>query len=158
MYAKILVPFDGSAASIKGLEEAIKLAKAFQAKVKVVHVVNELLSDYTLAPSVYYEQVIEAEREAGNKRLASARAYARDRDFEVEAELIETIGARASTIIVEAAKLWEADLIVMGTHGRRGLQRLALGSDAELVLRSAPVPVLMVRDRSTASQGGMDNA
>lgn len=146
MYAKILVPIDGSAASMKGLKEAIKLAKVLQAQVKLVHIVNELLADYTLAPSMYYEKVIEGEREAGRKTLSNATAYARDCDFEVEAELIETIGARASTIIVEAAKKWGADLIVMGTHGRRGLQRLALGSDAELVLRSASVPVLMVRD------------
>lgn len=148
MYARILVPVDGSATSTQGLNEAIKLAKALKAQVKVIHVVNELLADYTLAPSVYYEKVIEAERETGNKTLAVARDYARSLDFNVEAELIETIGARASTIIVEAAKLWRADLIVMGTHGRRGLQRLALGSDAELVLRSAPVPVLMVRDNA----------
>jgi nucleotide-binding universal stress UspA family protein len=146
MYARILVPFDGSATSMQGLTEAIKLAKALRAEVKVVHVVNELLADYTLAPSVYYEKVIEAERETGKKTLARARDHARELDFEIEVELIETIGARASTIIVEAAKMWRADLIVMGTHGRRGLQRLALGSDAELVLRSAPVPVLMVRD------------
>jgi nucleotide-binding universal stress UspA family protein len=146
MYARILVPVDGSATSMQGLTEAIELAKALRAQVKVIHVVNELLADYTLAPSVCYEKVIEAEREAGKKTLAGARDYARNLDFEVELELIETIGARASTIIVEAAKLWQADLIVMGTHGRRGLQRLALGSDAELVLRAAPVPVLMVRD------------
>jgi nucleotide-binding universal stress UspA family protein len=146
MYTKILVPIDGSAASVKGLTEAIKLAKAVNAKVKLVHVVNELLADYTLAPSMYYEKIIAAEREAGRATLANAQAYARSLDFEVEVELIETIGARASTIIVEAAKQSGADLIVMGTHGRRGLQRLALGSDAELVLRSAPVPVLMVRD------------
>lgn len=146
MYARILVPVDGSATSTKGLDEAIGLARALKAQVKVVHVVNELLADYTLAPSVYYEKVIDAERENGKKTLAAARARAHELDFEVEVELIETIGARASTIIVEAAKLWRADLIVMGTHGRRGLQRLALGSDAELVLRSAPVPVLMVRE------------
>jgi nucleotide-binding universal stress UspA family protein len=48
-------------------------------------------------------------------------------------------------LIVEKAKEWPADLIVMGTHGRRGLSRLVLGSDAEWVLRSTPVPVLMVR-------------
>jgi nucleotide-binding universal stress UspA family protein len=146
MYTKILVPIDGSATAVKGLNEAIKLAKALQAKVKLVHVVNELLADYTLAPSVYYDKIIEAEREAGKATLANAQAYARSLNFEVEVELIETIGARASTIIVEAAKKSGADLIVMGTHGRRGLQRLALGSDAELVLRSAHVPVLMVRD------------
>jgi nucleotide-binding universal stress UspA family protein len=145
MYAKILVPVDGSATAMKGLKEAIQLARAVQAKVKLVHIVNELLADYTLAPSVYYEKVIEGEREAGRQTLSKAQAYAHDLDFDVEVELIETIGARASTIIVEAAKQWGADLIVLGTHGRRGLQRLALGSDAEQVLRIAPVPVLMVR-------------
>jgi nucleotide-binding universal stress UspA family protein len=146
MYTKILVPIDGSATAVKGLTEAVNLAKALQAKVKLIHVINELLGDYTLAPSVYYEKIIDAERQAGRATLANAQAYARSLDFDVEVELIETIGARASTIIVEAAKQSGADLIVMGTHGRRGLQRLALGSDAELVLRSSPVPVLMVRD------------
>jgi len=148
MYTRILVPVDGSATSRRGLSEALGLAKALRAKVRVVHVINELLTDHTLAPSVYYEKVIEAERAAGRKILADAQAFAHDcdRDAEVEAELLETIGARASTMIVEAARRWEADLIVMGTHGRRGLQRLALGSDAEQVLRSAPIPVLMVRD------------
>jgi nucleotide-binding universal stress UspA family protein len=146
MYTKILVPIDGSATAVKGLTEAIKLAKALEAKVKLIHVVNELLGDYALAPSVYYEKIIDAERQAGRAILANAQAYARSLDFDVEVELIETIGARASSVIVEAAKQSGADLIVMGTHGRRGLQRLALGSDAELVLRSAPVPVLMIRD------------
>lgn len=147
MYQRILVPTDGSAASLAGLQEAIKLAKALRANVKVVHVINELLADYTLAPSVCYEQVVAGEREAGKKVLAGARDFARkvDAEVEVELELIETIGARASALIVEAAKQWRAQLIVMGTHGRHGLQRLALGSDAELVLRTAPVPVLMVR-------------
>jgi nucleotide-binding universal stress UspA family protein len=47
-----------------------------------------------------------------------------------------------------AARQWRADLIVMGTHGRRGMSRLAMGSDAELVVRSTPVPVLLVRERT----------
>jgi nucleotide-binding universal stress UspA family protein len=146
MYARILVPIDGSATSMRGLTEAIKLATALQARVRVVHVINELLADYTLAPSVYYEKVIEAEREVGKKTLANAQAHARELGYDVEVELLETIGARASTMIIEAAKRWDAEIIVMGTHGRRGLRRLAIGSDAEMVLRSAPVPVLMVRD------------
>jgi nucleotide-binding universal stress UspA family protein len=146
MYARILVPIDGSATSMRGLTEAIKLATALLARVRVVHVINELLADYTLAPSVYYEKVIEAEREVGKKTLANAQAHARELGYDVEVELLETIGARASTMIIEAAKRWDAEIIVMGTHGRRGLRRLAIGSDAEMVLRSAPVPVLMVRD------------
>ena len=145
MYSKILVPVDGSPTALRGLTEACGLAKALRSKIKLVHVVNELVTDYTLAPSVYYEQVIQAVRDTGQKALAQARAHARQLDVEVESELIETIGVRASASIVEAATQWNADLVVMGTHGRRGLQRLALGSDAELVLRTSPVPVLMVR-------------
>lgn len=145
MYSKILVPVDGSPTALQGLTEACGLAKALRSKIKLVHVVNELVTDYTLAPSVYYERVIQAVREAGHKALADAREHASKLDVEVDSELLETIGVRASTSIVEAAKQWNADLIVMGTHGRRGLQRLALGSDAEMVLRTAPVPVLMVR-------------
>jgi nucleotide-binding universal stress UspA family protein len=57
----------------------------------------------------------------------------------------------AADLIVAQAREWPADLIVMGTHGRRGLLRVALGSDAEQVLRAATVPVLLVR--STLKQG-----
>jgi len=148
MYKKILVPVDGSSTALKGLTEALKLARALQAKVKLVHVVNELINDPTLTPSVYIERVIENMRESGRKALANAQAVAKQQepDVEVEAELFETIGARASDCIVTAATTWPADLIVMGTHGRRGLKRLALGSDAEMILRSAPVPVLAVRE------------
>ena len=71
MYTRILVPIDGSATAVKGLTEAINLAKALKAKVKLVHVVNELLADYTLAPAMYYEKIIEAEREAGKATLKS---------------------------------------------------------------------------------------
>jgi nucleotide-binding universal stress UspA family protein len=146
MYIRILVPVDGSPTSLKGLNEAIKLQRAGGGKLKIVHVVNELILDSSFAPSLYYDKVILGLREAGQNVLVDAEAHARKHNAEVESELIETIGARASNIILEAAKQWSADLIVMGTHGRRGLRRLALGSDAESVLRQSPVPVLMVRD------------
>ena len=145
MYERILVPIDGSETALKGLVEALRLAKALHAKVKLVHVVNELIIDPAMTPSVYYEHAVEGMRASGKKALARAQALAEESSAEVDAELFETIGARASDCIVAAAKNWPADLIVMGTHGRRGVRRLALGSDAEMVLRSAPVPVLMVR-------------
>ncbi len=66
-----------------------------------------------------------------------------------EQKLVEKIGAHAWQELVAQAKDWKADLIVVGTHGRRGLKRLVMGSDAELVLRHSPFPVLMVRDQST---------
>jgi len=81
------------------------------------------------------------------KVLEEATARVRRSDVPYEQKLIETLGVRAADEIVREAKQWSADLIVMGTHGRRGLKRLAMGSDAEMVLRRAPVPVLVVRDK-----------
>jgi nucleotide-binding universal stress UspA family protein len=147
MYNRILVPVDGSTTSSKGLAEAIELAHGSRARLMLVHVVDELILDsggYDLTP--VYSRIIESLREAGRRVLASAESAARQREIPVESRLVETFGGRAADQIVDAARQWNADLIVMGTHGRRGLRRLALGSDAELVLRTSPVPVLLVRD------------
>ena len=63
----------------------------------------------------------------------------------VDTVLIENLDARVSQLVVEHARAWGADLIVLGTHGRRGLARVLMGSDAEQIARTAPVPVLLVR-------------
>jgi nucleotide-binding universal stress UspA family protein len=146
MYQKILVPVDGSAASMRGIEEAIKVARATGGVLRLVHVVNEYVLDDGYAPALYYERLIESFRENGRKVIANAEAVARRSGIEFTSEMLEVVGGRASDLIVEEAKRWPAELIVMGTHGRRGLKRLALGSDAEMVLRTASVPVLMVRE------------
>jgi nucleotide-binding universal stress UspA family protein len=148
MYSRILVPVDGSSCSLKGLTEALRLASAPKVRLKLVHVVNELISEPALAATEYHQALIESMRETGNATLAQAESIARLADADVETELLETIGGRAADCIVDAAQKWHADLIVMGTHGRRGMSRLAMGSDAELVVRSAPVPVLLVRERT----------
>jgi nucleotide-binding universal stress UspA family protein len=150
MYRRILVPVDGSVPALKGLNEAIKLVKATGAKLKLLHVVNEAFFDASYIPSAYYDEAVQAFREAGARVLDAAVAAARDQNVEVERQLAETIGGRAADVIVDAAKEWPADLIVMGTHGRRGLSRLALGSDAEMVLRQSPVPVLIMREKPEA--------
>lgn len=148
MYGKILVPVDGSEPSGLGLAEALKLAKESHAILKIVHVANEfVMTDASYVPSNYYEILIGPLREAGKKVLADAAALARTHGVEAQTALLETVGGRAANLIVEAARDWPADLIVMGTHGRRGLQRLALGSDAEMVLRTSPIPVLLVRGK-----------
>ena len=64
-----------------------------------------------------------------------------------DAKLLDTAGGRLGEVVAEEARQWEADLVVVGTHGRRGVSRVLLGSGAEQVLRLAPVPVLAVRDR-----------
>jgi nucleotide-binding universal stress UspA family protein len=145
MYQKILAPVDGSAAASRGLEEAIKATKAFGGVLRLVHVVNEVIIDDEYVGALPYETLIESLRERGRKVLAEAEEKARSQGVSVQTELVDRIGGRTADFIVEQAKEWGADLIVMGTHGRRGLRRLALGSDAEQVLRSTPVPVLLVR-------------
>lgn len=145
MYKKILVAVDGSATSLRGLDEALRLAKGTGGKLLLVHVVNELI--VVDPPAVGYELIMKSLRESGVKVLEDAAAHVRRADVPCEQKLIETLGGRAADEIVREARQWP-DLIVLGTHGRRGLKRLAMGSDAELVLRLAPVPVLMVRDKA----------
>ena len=133
MYKKILVPVDGSAPSMRGLKEAIKIAKACGSKLRLVHVVNELVLTAAETPPMYMDKIIDALRAEGKATLGSAERVVREHALEPESALLESIGGRAADLIVEQAKQWSADLIVMGTHGRRGLSRLAMGSDAELV-------------------------
>ena len=144
MYKKILIPVDGSAASMLGLIEAIKLAKTYNSQLQLVHVVNELVFVTAEAP-VYMDKLIDTLKEQGRAVLSKAESTVREHALKPESVLLESIGGSAADRIVEQAKQWKADLIVMGTHGRRGLRRLALGSDAELVVRSSPVPVLLIR-------------
>ena len=145
MYRKILVPVDGSAASESGLREAIKLAKSTGARLHIVHVVDELLFEPGFISREPYDQLIESLRLNGKKILEETKSVARDAGVEFVTELIETVGGRVSSLILDAARQANADLIIMGTHGKRGIKRLLMGSDAEMVLRSSPVPVLFTR-------------
>ena len=101
--------------------------------------------DTGYAPTMYYDQLAESMREGGKDILQKAEAVVREHGAVSQTVLLESIGGRAADLIVEQALQWPAEVIVMGTHGRRGLKRLLMGSDAELVLRMSPVPVLMVR-------------
>jgi nucleotide-binding universal stress UspA family protein len=145
MYGKILVPIDGSDTSFCGLHEAIKIAKSQGSQIRLLHIVNEYMFDYLYSPGIYPSNVLEALRESGKKVLHDAEAMLRQQGIEPQSVMLETIGGPASDLILEQAKQWPADLIVMGTHGRRGLVRVAMGSDAEEVVRESSVPVLLVR-------------
>jgi len=145
MYGRILVPIDGSATSKRGLMEAIQLAKEQRAKLGCLYVVDEHI--FIDAPSAYpyIPDLIESIRDAGKKILAESSEQVQQAGIPVESILRDSGGRRVSGTILDEAKSWPADLIVMGTHGRRGLSHLALGSDAERVVRESPVPVLLVR-------------
>jgi nucleotide-binding universal stress UspA family protein len=145
MYKKILVPVDGSPTSLCGLREAIRLAKDQGASLRLLHVVDELLVGMYVQTAIDYEAFVKAVRERGKQVLENMQAETRAQGLTAESELVETVGGRAAEAIVDAAVRWRADLIVMGTHGRKGMGRLLMGSDAELVLRSSAIPVLMIR-------------
>ena len=142
MYERILVPVDGSPMSTQGLDEAIKLAKLTGACLRLVHVVDQLT--FATGYEIYTGDVIGMLREAGEQILGVAKARAQAGGIAATTFLCETFGTRVCDLVIEQAKEWQADLIVIGSHGRRGVSRLLLGSDAEQVVRMAPVPVLLV--------------
>ncbi len=159
MYKKILVPIDGSDTAMAGLKEAVKLAKVHGSQVRVYHVVNEFILDYSYSSGLYATNLIEVLRESGEKTLRQAEAFVRQRGVSVDSVLQESIGGPAAALILAQARDWPADLIVMGTHGRRGLRRWALGSDAESVVRGTSVPVLLVHEaRETQSEAAANES
>jgi len=150
MFHRILVPIDGSTTSNRGLGEAIGLASDQKAKICLLHVVDELVvtggaDGMMYVPPGYIDEYVQALREGGKKLLAGAAARVRKHGIDVEPVLLESVGSRVADLIIKQAKKWRADVIVLGTHGRRGLSRVVMGSDAETVLRETPVPVLLVR-------------
>jgi nucleotide-binding universal stress UspA family protein len=153
MYQRILVPIDGSPTSNRGLDEAIQLARLTGASLRLIHVVDEMTFATGFETyAAYAGDVIPMMRQAGEEILAlgKARVAAAGLD-KVETQLLESFAVRVWELVVEQAQDWKADLIVIGTHGRRGMGRLLMGSDAEQILRMAPVPVLLVRAPEAAA-------
>lgn len=149
MYKRILVPVDGSEASTLGLKEAVGLARNHGARLRLLHVVDE--SVLALTPEVGVVDITETLIEAGTDTLKKARALAERHGVKVDTVMPENLSGRVADVILNEARNWRADVIVMGTHGRRGISHMLLGSDAEGVVRSSPVPVLLVRGKTAAA-------
>jgi nucleotide-binding universal stress UspA family protein len=141
MYKRILVPVDGSNASLNGLKEAVGLAKATGARLRILHVVDGIAF---VAEHGGFVSDTEVFRKSGEQMLAKIMPRVQQQ-VRADSVVVENVSGRASDTIIDMAKEWRADLIIMGTHGRRGVNRLVFGSDAELVIRTAPVPVMLVR-------------
>lgn len=148
MYQNILIAIDESDTSMQAFDEAIKLSKVHHAKLRIVHIANEFYAPY-VGTGVDYEKLEASFKEYGQKFLDKMLAIAREHNKDSEAHLLEINPSQEKVPekIIEAAKNWPADLIVIGTHGRRGYQHLLLGSVAEGVIRNAPMPVLLIRDK-----------
>jgi nucleotide-binding universal stress UspA family protein len=151
MYACILVPVDGSPTAQRGLDEAVALAHALGSRLLILHVVDARLLIGEVSASMPPDKLLEDWRAVGAKLVGKAVDTARAEGLEAQGVVRCDPALRVCDTIVQEAKNARADLVVMGTHGRRGLRRVALGSDAELVLRGSPVPVLLVRDPHPAS-------
>lgn len=146
MYQRILVPVDGSPTSERGLQEAIRLALLTHASLRLIHVIDEM--SFMLGIDAYgyaAGELLDLLRKDGTEILQQASATVRAQGVPVDSVLYENLDKTVQQRIIAEAEMWKADLIVIGTHGRRGVRRLVLGSSAEGVLRTSPVPVLLVR-------------
>src|ERR1035437_5018855 len=125
MYKKILVPIDGSPISNLGLNEAIKLAKDQGAKLRLFHLVDEYIAVSSPDGVAFSntDDLLESLRQGGKKIIEKAEALARRNGLTPESVMLESFGGRAAGFIVQQANKWGADLIVLGTHGRRGVKR-----------------------------------
>jgi len=147
MFKRILVPVDGSAASMLGLKQAIKLSALEGARLRLVNVVDEMPVMANVEMGAMIDN-ISAMRAGSKKLLARAATVAKRAGITAEISMIESVGGSTAEFVVSEAKKWRADVIVLGTHGRSGLERVFMGSSTEDIIRSTPVPVLIVRDKS----------
>lgn len=145
MYKRILVPVDGSDTAKRGLEEAIALTKNLDAKLKIVHIVDDSALALNPETGIAAAPLVEDFAEGGKQILEKARALTASHGIDAEVVLHENFTGRVADLIADEAKKWRADLIVMGTHGRAGIRHAVLGSEADSVVHASNVPVLLVK-------------
>jgi nucleotide-binding universal stress UspA family protein len=149
MYANILLSTDGSDVAIQGVKHGMALAKALNAKATLITVTERLPSYYGsghasgwMPSQEEFDRFDAACKEQAGKLLDEARAMADE--IGISAEFVHVPNAHPATAIIETAKSRGCDLIVMASHGRRGLRKLILGSQTSEVLVDGSVPVLVV--------------
>ena len=151
MFQKILVPVDGSPTSMSAIDTALGIAKAFDSSVAVVYVIDPypftgVGADFACGQDQYLNA---AKTEAAQAVDTASRKFA-DAGITVETRIAEAYAPWRG--ILEAATETGADLIVMGSHGRRGLEKLMLGSVAQSVLARTKLNVLIVRSEPDADK------
>ena len=141
LFKKILVPIDGSDTADKAMRMALDMARESLATVRFLHVIDDerYFSSYELSGDLRTYAFDNAK-----KLLQNAMDAATALGVNADTHLINQPGQRLGENVADEVENWGADLVVLGSHGRRGLGRLLLGSGAEQVMRLSPVPVLMV--------------
>ena len=147
MVKRILVPIDGSTTSEFGLAHALGLAHELKLMPHLVllHVLEPPLPVTEAGLGSWWSELSRTLREQGGALLARAKARCEAAGVGAETDLREAAG-RVADVVVERVRQRDCDLVVMGTHGRRGANRWVMGSDAEIVARHSPAPVLLVRE------------
>jgi nucleotide-binding universal stress UspA family protein len=144
MFKRILVPVDGSSAALRAVDKAVGLAQAFGAGIDLVTVVDAYPfgasgADYALGE----DEFMAAAAASSSQALARAEAAVAAAGLQCQRKIVQTHVVHEG--ILDVAKATGADLIVMGSHGRQGIEKLLLGSTAQRVLSHATLPVLVVR-------------
>ncbi|MEB3234497.1 MAG: universal stress protein [Cyanobacteriota bacterium] len=147
VYEHLLVPTDGSELSARALDQAIHLAKALGSHLTVLHaqpaVPLPILGVGDSIDPVTVDALVRASRDSAEQVMNNALAQVRAAGLEARQQRIDHAAPHAA--IVEAARSLGCDLIVMASHGRKGLEGLLLGSETQKVLATSPCPVLVVR-------------
>jgi nucleotide-binding universal stress UspA family protein len=143
MYRRILVAVDGSEASERALAEAISMAKLCGGTVRCVFVARQpaILGN----PMMNVTAMTDAMEATGTKALTRAAEATKRAAIAAETKFVEANEDPVAKTVLREANVWDADLIVMGTHGRTGIDHFLIGSVAEGVIREASQPVLLVR-------------
>lgn len=149
MYTHIVVAVDGSEGSNRALSEAIRLAKLAHAKLTAVYVLDQS-GAFTYAGACDPHLLTDAERQVATSMLNGALAQMRELNVVGDTEIVETQGIAEdiASALMRCVDRRGADLVVMGTHGRRGLRRMVIGSVAERFVRYSTCPVLLIREPS----------
>lgn len=144
MYHRIFVPIDNSEASFAALTQACLFAKGAGAKIRIAHVVDMTRQGWG---STDFVQATELQQNADEQSeiLLQAKQLAQSFEIESECKILKNWCDKIATTLAEDAKAWDADLIVMNTHGWTGLKRLLLGSVAEGLMRETSIPILLIR-------------
>jgi nucleotide-binding universal stress UspA family protein len=149
MYSTILHPIDGSEASMAATDHAIELAAATDATLRVLYVVDVS----ALAADDYGTVLLDSLERSGRDAVDEVAARAEAAGVEAESVIETGVPFRE---ILEETETSGADLVVMGTHGRTGLDRFLLGSVSARVVRTSPTPVLVVPPREETAGGAED--
>ena len=144
-YQHILVPVDGSQISYSAVQHAAEIARAFNSQLSLVSLVAEdpfTDADFYYSSAIMKEYFVQAHGNA-QKALKEGQQIAEAAGVTLSTKIVE--GEVSAKHVVEAAQEMGVDLIVMGSHGRKGFQKFLLGSFAKDVLRSSELPVLVIK-------------